>query len=181
MAVSPSLCAPTRETSPAAQRTGGHRRVATRETTGDLATRRGAGDPERRAEWMTVSRYGDLRSVPIVVDAGYTQGVGNRLHSVQPCAWRLLDGLFPLQRRTCPTVCCHHGFPGLCDEFSVAVCVHDKSRRSREMQRCADASAKPRKRLVVPKLRTVPERSRSLRHTDKYQPSGCICHCATLS
>ena len=40
------------------------------------------------------------------------------------------------------------------------------------MQRCADASAKPRKRRVVPKLLTVPERSRSLRHTDKYQPSG---------
>ena len=43
-----------RKTSPAAQRSGGHRRVATRKATGDLATRRGAGDPERRAEWTTV-------------------------------------------------------------------------------------------------------------------------------
>ena len=49
---------------------GGHRGVATRKTTGDLATRRGAGDPERRAEWMKVSRYGHLRSAPVVVDAG---------------------------------------------------------------------------------------------------------------
>ena len=48
---------------------GGHRRVATRKTTGDLTTRRGAGDPARRAEWMTVSRYGHLRSAPVVVDA----------------------------------------------------------------------------------------------------------------
>ena len=47
---------------------GGHRRVATRKTTGDLATRRGAGDPERRAEWTTVSRYGHLQSAPVVVD-----------------------------------------------------------------------------------------------------------------
>ena len=35
--------------------------------TGDLATRRGAGDQEGRAEWTTVSRY---RSAPVVVDAG---------------------------------------------------------------------------------------------------------------
>ena len=41
----------------AAQRTGGHRRVATRKVTGDLATRRGAGDPVTRAEWMTVLRW----------------------------------------------------------------------------------------------------------------------------
>ena len=61
---------PTRKTSPAAQRTGGHRRVATRKTTGDLATRRGAGDPVRRAEWTTVFRYGHLRSAPVVVDVG---------------------------------------------------------------------------------------------------------------
>ena len=44
--------------------------MATRETTGDLATRRGAGDPEKRAEWTTVSRYGHLRSAPVVVDVG---------------------------------------------------------------------------------------------------------------
>ena len=43
-------------TSSAAKRTGGHRRVATRKTTGDLATQRGASDPERRAEWTTVLR-----------------------------------------------------------------------------------------------------------------------------
>ena len=48
---------------------GGHRRVATRKTTGDLASRRGAGDPETRAEWMKVLRYGHLRSAPVVVDA----------------------------------------------------------------------------------------------------------------
>ena len=33
---------------------GGHRGVATRKTTGDLTTQRGAGDPDRRAEWTTV-------------------------------------------------------------------------------------------------------------------------------
>ena len=65
---------PAGKSSPAAQRTGGHRRVATRKTTGDLATRRGAGDPERRAEWATVLRYGHLRSAPVVVDAGLRTG-----------------------------------------------------------------------------------------------------------
>ena len=39
----------------------------------------------RRAEWMTVLRYGHLRSAPVVVDAWYTQRSENRLHSVQPC------------------------------------------------------------------------------------------------
>ena len=48
---------------------GGHRRVATRKTTGDLTTRRGAGDPVRRAEVMTVPRYGHLQSALVVVDA----------------------------------------------------------------------------------------------------------------
>ena len=43
--------------------------MATRKTTGDLATRRGAGDPETRAEWMTVLHCGHLRSAPVVVDA----------------------------------------------------------------------------------------------------------------
>ena len=62
---------------------GGHRGVATRETTGDLATRRGAGDPLRRAEWTTVSRYGHLQSALVVVDACYARS-GNRLHSAQP-------------------------------------------------------------------------------------------------
>ena len=67
MAVFPRYCAEQKvQTSSAAA--GGHRRVATRETTGDLATRRGAGDPERRAEWTTVLRFGHLRSAPVVVD-----------------------------------------------------------------------------------------------------------------
>ena len=185
VAVFPRYCAENKvQTGSAAA--GGHRSVATRKTTGDLATRRGAGDPETRAEWMKVLRYGHLRSAPVVVDACVrTEWEPPTLRaalsvSTRPSG-RLLDGFLPLQRRTCPAVCCHRGSPGLCDEFSVAVCVHDKSRRSREMQKCADASAKPRKRRVVPKLLTVPERSRSLRHTDKYQPSGCTCHCATLS
>ena len=69
VAVFPRYCAENKvQTGSAAA--GGHRRVATRKTTGDLATRRGAGDPERRAEWMTVLRYGHLRSAPVVVDAG---------------------------------------------------------------------------------------------------------------
>ena len=69
VAVSPRYCAPQKvQTDSAAA--GGHRRVATRETTGDLATRRGAGDPETRAEWMKVLRYDHLRSAPVVVDVG---------------------------------------------------------------------------------------------------------------
>ena len=68
--------APHKKSSLAAQRTGGHRRVTTRKTTGDLATRRGAGDPERRAEWMTVLRCGHLRSAPVVVEVCCTHGVG---------------------------------------------------------------------------------------------------------
>ena len=75
--------APKTKSRPAAQRTGGHRGVATRKTTGDLATRRGAGDPETRAEWTTVLRYGHLLSAPVVVDAGYIRS-GNRLRSAQP-------------------------------------------------------------------------------------------------
>ena len=68
MAVFPRYCAPQKvQTGSAAA--GGHRSVATRKTTGDLATRRGAGDPVRRAEWMAVLRYGHLRSAPVVVDA----------------------------------------------------------------------------------------------------------------
>ena len=45
VATFPSLCAP-RESSPAAQRTGGRRRVVTRKVAGELATRR-ARDPAR--------------------------------------------------------------------------------------------------------------------------------------
>ena len=73
MAVFPRYCAENKvQTGSAAA--GGHRRVATRKTTGDLATRRGAGDPETRAEWMTVLRYGHLRSAPVVVDVGVRTG-----------------------------------------------------------------------------------------------------------
>ena len=50
---------------------------------GDLATRRGAGDPKTRAEWTTVSRHGHLRSAPVVVDAAHTQGVGT---AYTPCS-----------------------------------------------------------------------------------------------
>ena len=66
MAVFPRNCAEQKvQTGSAAA--GGHRGVATRKTTGDLTTRRGAGDPVRRAEWMMVLRYGHLRSAPVVV------------------------------------------------------------------------------------------------------------------
>ena len=104
VAVSPRYCAPQKvQTGSAAA--GGHRRVATREMTGDLATRRGAGDPESRAEWMKVLRYGHLRSAPVVVGRWCYARSGNRLRSVQPCGspraryGRLLDGFLPLQRR----------------------------------------------------------------------------------
>ena len=71
---------------------------------GQVTTRRGAGDPERRAEWTTVSRYGHLQSALGVVDACYARS-GNRLHSVHPCVVytrhrRLLDGFLPLRRCT---------------------------------------------------------------------------------
>ena len=71
VAVFPSLCTP--QERPV---------VATRKTTGDLATRGGAGDPETRAEWMMVLRHGRLWSAPVAVDAGYARS-GNRLHSLQ--------------------------------------------------------------------------------------------------
>ena len=90
VAVSPRYCAENKvQTGSAAA--GGHRRVATRETTGDLATRRGAGDPVRRAEWMTVSRYGHLQSAPVVVGVGYTQGVGT---AYTPCSPVVLHAPF---------------------------------------------------------------------------------------
>ena len=96
--------APHRKTSPAVQRTGGHRRVATRKTTGDLATRRGARDPERQVEWTTVLRNGHLRSAPVVVDVGLrTEWEPPTLHTAlwvsTRQSWRLLDGLLPLRRR----------------------------------------------------------------------------------
>ena len=85
MAVFPRYCAENKvQTGSAAA--GGHRRVATRKTTGDLATRRGAGDPETRAEWMKVLRYGHLRSAPVVVDATCTHGVGTAYAPCNPVA-----------------------------------------------------------------------------------------------
>ena len=83
--------------------------MATRETTGDLATRRGAGDPETRAEWMKVLRYGHLRSAPVVVDACVrTEWEPPTLRaalsvSTRPSG-RLLDGFVPLRRRKSVTV-----------------------------------------------------------------------------
>ena len=64
-AVFPRYCAPQKvKTGSAAA--GGHRRVATRKTTGGNPATKGT-DPERRAEWMTVSRHGHLQSAPVVV------------------------------------------------------------------------------------------------------------------
>ena len=114
VAVFPRYCAP--QERPVRQRTGGHRRVATRETTGDLATRRGAGDPVRRAEWMTMSRYGHLRSVPGVVDAGYARS-GNRLHSLQRSVNSTRFGASPMAYRGLRTEWSH---PAPC----ILVCLH---------------------------------------------------------
>ena len=75
VAVFPSLCAPHEDQS-------GNAADSRSPKSGDLATRRGAGDPERRAEWTTVLRYGHLRSAPVVVDAASTQGVGT---AYTPC------------------------------------------------------------------------------------------------
>ena len=80
--VSPRYCAPQKvQTGSAAA--GGHRRVATRKTTGDLATRRGAAT--QREELSGQRRYatatsGLHRSWWTLV---YARS-GNRLHSVQP-------------------------------------------------------------------------------------------------
>ena len=96
--------APHKKTSPAAQRTGGHQRVTTRKTTGDLATRRGAGDPAKGADWMTVLPYGHLWSAPVVVDACLRTEWEPPTLRAALCystrqSWRLLDGLPPLLRR----------------------------------------------------------------------------------
>ena len=71
-----------KKTSLAAQRTGG-------QVTGHLTTRRGAGDPETRAEWTTVLRCGRLRSAPLVVDAGLrTEWEPLTLHAALCCSTR---------------------------------------------------------------------------------------------
>ena len=56
MAVFPRNCAE-QEVQNGGAAAGGHRGVATRKTTGDLTTRRGTGDPERRAEWTSVTQW----------------------------------------------------------------------------------------------------------------------------
>ena len=61
--------APHKKTSLAAQRTGSHRRVATRKDDGRLPSDKG-NRPRDRAEWTKVLRYGHLLSAPVVVDAG---------------------------------------------------------------------------------------------------------------
>ena len=97
VAVFPRYCAEQKvQTGSAAA--GGHRGVATRKTTGDLTTRRGVGDPVRRAEWMTVYRYGHLRSAPVVVDAGYARS-GKRLHSLQRSVNSTRFGASPMAYR----------------------------------------------------------------------------------
>ena len=101
VAVFPRYCAELKvQTGSAAA--GGHRGVATRKTTGDLTTRRGAGDPVRRAEWMTVLRYGHLRSAPVEVDVGLrTEWEPPTLRAAlwvsTRHSWRLLDGFLPLR------------------------------------------------------------------------------------
>ena len=92
MVVFPRYCAPQKvQTGSAAA--GGHRRVATR-TSDDLTARRGAGEPVRRAEWMTVLRYGHLRSALVVVDACLR--TEREPHDSTRPSGRLLDGLLPL-------------------------------------------------------------------------------------
>ena len=102
---SPRGTAPNRKVQTGSAAAGGHRNVATRKATGDLATRRGAGDPVRRAEWMTVLRYGHLRSAPVVVDACVRKEwepptLLAALSISTRQSWRLLDGFLPLRRCT---------------------------------------------------------------------------------
>ena len=81
VAVFPSPLRPKRKTSPAAQRSGGHRRVATRKTTGGYLATTGT-DPETRAEWTTVS----LRPPPVCTGRGgrlFTHGAGT---AYAPCS-----------------------------------------------------------------------------------------------
>ena len=91
--------APRNKTSPAAQWTGGHRRVATRKTTGDPASHGGASDPEtadggirmRRPEKRSPSRRALSHSTVIgavQAEQGYLQPSLSRLRNStapQPC------------------------------------------------------------------------------------------------
>ena len=120
--------APHRKTSPAAQRTGGHRRVATRKTTGDPAAHRGAGDPEtadggirmRRPEKRGPSRRALSRSTMLRVreaESGYLwpSRVGGLRSSFT--ASFFVDGCLTAS----PTDCCRRGSPGHRDAFSFLV------------------------------------------------------------
>ena len=99
--------------------------------------RRGAGDPERRAEWTTVLRDGHLRSAPVVVGGDLRTEWEPPTLRASFHAGRLLDGFLPLQRRTCPAVCCHHGSPGLCCEAKKEVSGSEASDGSRKVQKFA--------------------------------------------
>ena len=88
-----------KKTSPAAQRTG-HRRVATRKTTGGYPATQGT-DPgtELRRQWCCATATSGLHRLWWTLV--YAR-IGNRLHSAHP--WvnstrRLLDDLFPLPTR----------------------------------------------------------------------------------
>ena len=137
--------APRKKTCPAAQRTGGHRRVATRKVTDDRATRRGAVDPVRRSEWTMVLRYGHLRSAPVVVSGFFTHGVGTActqcslhgLHAPRLGARWLTASLTTQTRllgRTERMVACFlmTDRERLRDAFTL---LSDKSRTSRKMQK----------------------------------------------
>ena len=131
VAVSPSLCAP--QERPVRQRSGlavteewrpGRRR-------GDLATRRGAGDPETRAEWMAVSRYGHLRSAPVVVDAA----------SRKECEPPTLFAALSISTRPCWA-------PPRWHLSSPASYGTQRSRRSRDIQNAFDPEVRERCRVI---------------------------------
>ena len=93
--------APHRKTSPAAQRTVGHRRVATRKTTGDLTTA-GSRRP-RDGRWWDTDRVRPKRALvqAIVVVLHEPTGWGARRYSqlslfrgYGPPSWRLVSLMF---------------------------------------------------------------------------------------
>ena len=137
VAVSPSLLRPT--VRPVRQRSGlavteewrPGRRRATQLPDG------GAGDPERRAEWMTVLRCDHLRSAPVVVDVVYARS-GNRLHSVQRSVNSMRSGASPMALRLSgdafARLHCHrlHATPS--DKVQIVTRSHFRPSTSREMQ-----------------------------------------------
>ena len=134
----PEPLRPTRRPVAAAQRTGGHRRVTTRKTMGDLATRRGAGDPETRAEWKPVSRYGHLRSAPVVVDVGFTHGVGTAYAPCSPVGLHAPDmgasSMLPASPATLKRVCVATGY----------VWLRSPREGQKFRERCRQAQTRPR-------------------------------------